>query len=439
MKKQLLLGFLPALLVLSACNGGGQVKEKYDDLLEDTLAHEEIFDQQEQGLAPRRLLGPNVGGLRFEDPTPETEKEEVGTPYIGVQSIVSGNTVSFRFVAAVQFTDEQRGLATATWTRAVSKADGTAYPKDTTDPTPACTTAYKKLSNGVSALTIEDFNAAHNDSTYTHFVVYTLRNINLGTYAGNDYYVSAYLSIGGLGGDPLVSKAIAIRFDRNEKYVYAAGDGEYVLSGTFNGVEKNIEPSAVRTQDNKAEFTFIDFVENDSFAIREFYNTKLYFHGAEECLNYSGNEKITSCFEAGENDFIKVKSSMVGSYDLYLSRTENRLYTQNGAPFGVHNGFYLKGDFNGWVAEDNYEMFTVRDNVAVIENVQISAGEKFKVYKNWGNNNEGWYGWHDDKVSNNGEFKNTNGDIECVTGGYYTIFLNGDYEVWVNPYQAPQA
>ena len=77
MKKQLLLGFLPALLVLSACNGGGQVKEKYDDLLEDTLAHEEIFDQQEQGLAPRRLLGPNVGGLRFEDPTPQTEKEEI--------------------------------------------------------------------------------------------------------------------------------------------------------------------------------------------------------------------------------------------------------------------------------------------------------------------------------------------------------------------------
>ncbi len=448
MKKQLLLAVLPALLVLSACNGGGQVKEKYDDLLEDTLAHEEIFDQQEQGLAPRRLLGPNVGGLRFEDPTPQTEKEEVGTPYIGVQSIVSGNTVSFRFVAAVQFTNaNQRELATATWTRTVSKADGTAYPKDTTAPTPACTTAYKKLSNGGSALTIEAFNAAHNNSTYTHFVVYTLRNINLDTYAGSDYYVSAYLSIGGLGGDPLVSKAIAIRFDRAEKYTYVAADGLYYLEGSFSGVSKKFDPSAIRTTNNLAEFEYIDFSENDTFVIKEFHNSKFYFHGAQESLVYDGNQKITSCFEAGENNFIKVKSSMGGSYGLYLSRNSSRLYTEGDAPYNVGSGFYVRGDSaSGWNnPSDTYQFIKTRSNVGELSNVYLKVGQ-FKIGNYDSYDNEwGYYGyrrtgysgydWHNcvigNAAGNFGPGDGQNGqtcNIKCNVAGYYDIYItNNNY------------
>ena len=118
MKKRVLLALLPAAMILTACAGIAP-KENNNLFLEDTLTHEEIFNDVEfksVGFAPRRNLAP-------------VENAEVP---IGVQySAVSAGKVSMRFVAAIKVDGEtpeekQAALAhtTAVWTRALYDEDG---------------------------------------------------------------------------------------------------------------------------------------------------------------------------------------------------------------------------------------------------------------------------------------------------------------------------
>ena len=211
MKKKFLIAIIPALLALSACQGGAQEKVDKNLFLEDTLAHEEIFgDINFSDLMPKasKLGQPGIRKLGS-DPVEHPDLD----PAIGVQSKVeSAGYISFRFVAAVEFTKENIGPTNAQWTRTVSKKDGSSYPKDTGNI--ECTTAYTSLSSDGDPYTIDDFNEAQDpDSTYTHFVVYTLRNVPVDS---NDYFVSAYLTLSGVGGLSLTSKAVAINASQTE-------------------------------------------------------------------------------------------------------------------------------------------------------------------------------------------------------------------------------
>ena len=361
MKKKYLLGIIPALLALSACNNGGTQKEEKqlgDDLLEDTLAHEEIFGNVEEGLAPRKLSGKGFGSLRFEDPVLSPELDPTDTsvhPAIGVQSFYDSvnNKVSFRFVAAVHFDDaEARIGTTARWPRSVSKADGTAYPKDgtgenPTNPNPVCTTAYKKLSNDGGAYTIEQFNSEHGGTEYTHFVVYTLRDIDLSTYTGSDYYVSAYLSLSGSVGD-VSSKAIAIRFDRDVKYSYNPLLGEYVLFGSVGGNPYVKKADVVRSSlgdTDVAKFNNLAFSDGDSFLIREFYDTKVYIKKPK--LEGEGNA-VGYWFNA---DGSSIEANYNGIYNLSYNNS-SQLWV--GSASNVVSGGELYIDVNvSWWGNDS--------------------------------------------------------------------------------------
>ena len=329
MKNKYFLGVIPALLVLSACNGGAQKEQANykNDFLEDTLAHEEIFGSVEEGLAPRRLSGPNFSTLSFEDPVLDPELNPDVTnehPTIGVQTFYNEaeNKVSFRFVAAVHFDDaDAREATNAVWTRSVSKADCSAYPLDAdVTPAPECTTAYKKLSNDGGAYTIEKYNSDHGGTGYTHFVVYTLRNIDLSKYAGSDYYVSAYLSLSGAVGD-VSSKAIAIRFDRNKKYSYAHDVGTGFIEGTFSGTPTVIEKTAVENDSNAASFKNRTIAKGDTFIIKAFDGTKLKIRNAS---NFTGDGNNSGYYFSAEDG--KMKATYTGSFDLYLN-SSHQIYT----------------------------------------------------------------------------------------------------------------
>ena len=183
MKKKILLAVLPALLVLSACQAGPKAKDN-NLFLEDTLAHDEIFGNvalEARSLQPRRL---------GEDPVEHPDADNFA---IGVQSQVENTGyISFRFVAAVRFASSELDPTQAVWSRKVSYTNGNAKKVFGTFPS---TTAYTKISNGGSAYTIDDYNSAHEltgDNQFTHFVVYTLRNVPVDS---NDYYVSTYLTL----------------------------------------------------------------------------------------------------------------------------------------------------------------------------------------------------------------------------------------------------
>ena len=415
MKKKCLLGILPALLVLSSCQAAPRANVlKEETFIEDTLAHDEIFGNQSFG---RKITPYKLG----DDPVEHPDND----PAIGVQTKIEGEYISFRFVAAVEFTNENIGPTNAVWKRTVSKPDGQVH-MDT--DTIECATAYTKLGTDGDAYTIEEFNAAQEpDTSYTHFVVYTLRGIKLANYS--DYYISAYLTLSGEGGVNKTTKAIVTTVDTSiYQAAYAPTEGHYYLEGTINGTPNRVPASRVRNGSNKAEFEYVDFVAGDVFTINEFYDTKLYIHGSSECLFYEGSTKINSCFEDDETSAhrIRVKTSMDGSYGLYLNNVENKLYTEDGAPYNVLGDCYIKGTMNGWVEDPDYRMMHKRGNIAVFERIAFAAGDEFKVYGNGGN----WYGWRD---ALSGNFENSGGNIKCINAGDYTVYLNESQEVWVEP------
>ena len=337
MNRKILLTVLPALLVLSACQASPKAKDN-NLFLEDTLAHEEIFGNvqlEERSLQPRRL----------DDPV---EHPEANNFSIGVQSqSESAGHISFRFVAAVRFATSELDPTQAVWSRTVSYTNGNvkkafgAYPS---------TAAYKKISNGGTPYTIDDYNGAHSlsgDNAYTHFVVYTLRNVPVDS---NDYYVSTYLTLstkeGQSGGKEMTSKAVAINASQTAKFVYDLGDngGMFFLDGTIGGSQKIVKATSIREGGNKASFDDVNLVAGDSFVIKEFYNTELEVHGSS---TFSGE---VSNFNLNNNDAGgKIGVNYSGKYTFYFKYVNgnNELWTNASnlvRPMYVKTQ-YVKGDW----------------------------------------------------------------------------------------------
>ena len=424
MKKKFLLAIIPALLAMSSCTYmQSATAVKGNGLLEDCLAHDELFgnaELQEVEQEAQREIQP----LRSSDPG--FDPEENATPYIGVQSFVADGKVSFRFVAAVRFESAAAREQTAvTWHRSVTSPSGAFVKEEGVDAVPECNTAYLALNNNGTSYSIDDFNDDHNDSNYTHFVVYTLRNVSLTTYAG--HYVSAYLSFsktGESGIDPVSSKAIAINVERTEKHTYDASNGYCYLDGTFGGTPRKVEASKVRNGSNKAEFEFIDFAAGDVFTINEFWNTKFFVHGSQECLEYDGNNDVKERLEDDGTSAhkIKVKADKEGSYGLYLNVTDNKLYVS-----GPYN-YYVSGSMNGWAKKPGSAYYMSRPtsgNTAVSKTISFAKDDEFKV-----RDGDTWYDVFDGSEDNT--FKQLGGgNIQCLTAGDYIVYLNDSNHIWV--------
>ena len=359
MKKIVLFALLPAMLAVSACQFKGQSGVEGNLFLEDTLAHEEIFGNAAiSEFSAKPKFAPN-------DPI-----EHPNNDYsIGVQSQPGSteNTISFRFVAPIRFEAGELNPTEAKWTRTVSKKDGSAYPKDTGQI--ECTTAYNAISYGASAYTISQYNSEHS-TNFTHFVVYTLRNVPVDS---NDYFVSAYLTlqpkkIGGEGGKELFNtKAVAINASNTQQYAYVHDLGYYFLDGTFNGTPNVVSPNNIRTvveAEQYAGFTAVEITKNDTFVVKEFYNTKLYTHGATDVLKGTSNT-IGDYFE---NDSGLVKAKLDGTFTFSFS------YNNRGELWptvtSVNKKMYIQvqigawGDAGGWTSLYAYG-FTGENNAKV--------------------------------------------------------------------------
>ena len=338
MKKKLFLTLIPAFLILSACQAGPQNKQKDNIFLEDTLAHEEIFG----GVAVEgNLLKPRKLGS---DPVVHPDND----PSIGVQYKIddkgnaddSDDVISFRFVAAVAFTGENIAPTNAVWTRTVSSPDGKSFPIDT--GTYASSKAYTKISNGGSEYSINDFNT-DNSSSYTHFVVYTLRNIPLKTYG--DYYVSSYLTLSGEGGVNQTTKAVVITVDPNG-YVntYNPTESLFFMVGSWSATP--IAPTTVRTGGNKASFEGISIAKGATAVIKEFYNTKLYVKNA---ANFVGENNHSGYYFTDENGAMKTNYS--GIYNLFLNDSDQIHTTARDVVKPLY--VYTK-DFSWWGADGRF-------------------------------------------------------------------------------------
>ena len=154
MKKKLLLGLIPVLMALSACNGVGPNEETF---LEDTTAHTELFGEAEEFTPVRKNAAP------------------LTTPELGYQiSYDEANSkIAIRFVAKV---DNPVSVTSALWKRGVAAADGsTPQNKKFSDDARPATKYYHQLTgdNGV----IIDGNVKAGDFCFVDQIIHTFRGI----------------------------------------------------------------------------------------------------------------------------------------------------------------------------------------------------------------------------------------------------------------------
>lgn len=172
MKKKFLLAVIPALMVLTSCAGAGPKDVKQaPQIIEDTLAHEEIFG----GVAEE------VVNLGYRAPR---KSAEIAKPITGVQYADQGDgTYAVRYVAAIE---DYEGVE-AIWTRAVCLSNGNQYK---TFEDKKCTQAYTTLSSSDGEVMPGAVPSAF--GSFNYFVVYTLRNIPSDQL---DSYLVAYLTL----------------------------------------------------------------------------------------------------------------------------------------------------------------------------------------------------------------------------------------------------
>lgn len=249
MKKKLLLGLIPTLLVLSSCQVVPKIapKASFDNIVEDTEAHDEIFGES-------KLVGDLRIRKTYDGEVELPEEGDTALLSLGIQTKVndkgtvdeSDDEISIRFVGAIKVVDENSdgdvddadlALTTAAWYRTIFKDDGTV---SVASAVKECSKAYTSLAapNDVEGdetpdniLTIEEFNAGKVGRTYTHFVVYTLLDIPLATY-GN-YYVVVDLETNTNG-----SMELATTIDQATQFTFAPNINAHPLNNHYFAVKK---------------------------------------------------------------------------------------------------------------------------------------------------------------------------------------------------------
>ena len=254
MKKKFLLTFLPAFLILSACNGGlkqnkennenvpDEVSEANGDFEEDTLAHEELFGGlgiQSYSLGQSESLQPKKAFLneRLAEPV-----NPLTTPQIGVQfrkysvtynpgqwneSVV--DYYAIRYVAAIASLS-----VTATWTRDISDVYGL-RPRDGQSLQVPIKTAYSAVSSGDDETGDTYTTPESVGSDYHFFVVFTLRQIPMDKV---NSYLYAYLTLTSLDG----SSSVESRARVSKVGGHSNDDSFTIPSPSSEGVTPSIVP-----------------------------------------------------------------------------------------------------------------------------------------------------------------------------------------------------
>ena len=349
MKKRFLIGILPALMVLSAC--AGVAPQKANVLLEDTLAHEEIFGGGEE-FEPLKLNAPRKEN---ENPTPAPlAMSSIGVQYRGLQN----GTYAIRYVVAISDLD-----VTAVWTRDIGKPNGD-RPKDGQTLKVTCDKAYRALSASGGV----EIPSSLGD--YKGFVVYTLRNI---PEADVNSYLFAYLTISNEN-ETVKSMGRITRLGGNNTFkINTDSMNGYFLQGNINGSSDPVMIDGTPSSGNYAQKEDLTFRANDSFGLFKYVpgnNEHFQFFGFEKC-----RRGLPFVSRVSENDYIKVPGA--GSYKLYLN-TSNEIHLVLPSAAQTSATVYLKPN-NNWNTDS----------------------ARFAVYAFEGTNPGVWYSMEEVKDANN--------------------------------------
>ena len=382
MKKRFLLAVLPALLVLSSCGLQPKV-EAEPQFEEDTLAHDDLFREADGALLYK-------GNINKADPIDYTLDPYPGNrPSIGIQTYEEGNTISIRFVAAIKVTGNL-SQATAVWTRAMYRPDGSIYKDFAQMP---CQKVYTTINNHGDEQSISSFNGQYG-TKYDYFVVYTLRGINKASFA--DYYLNAYLTLG----DGSQSKVLATKVNYDYYALYAFEPSQrYFLRGQINGEQQDIAQDATtqgdNPQNNYASFS-TGLTDCDEFVIV-----------ANDVTNKRFKIYDASCLTGDVSNFAfsnvngKFKVNLTENFVLYLNKA-GELWT---SVSGEHYQLFI----NDVLSDVESSVPAGWNDVAVFSSVVISeANSTLKIKRN------------------GSEVSSAN----AISKGTYLVGLNSDNNAW---------
>ena len=352
MKKQFLLAVLPALLVLSACSAGP--KKANNVLLEDALAHEEIFGEVGNAIDLR------VRKTAVQENNDEVSSQPVGAakslsaPAVGVQyQPLTNGYYAIRYVAAITDLD-----VTAVWTRNICKSNGNRIKEDNSQV--PVTKAYTALASDGGV----DLPAANQ-----YYVVYTLRNI---PESDMNSYLFAYLTLT-KGEESVKSVARVSRMAAGKTFTFdTTSINGYFLQGNFGDAQNSIVPindTPLDANGNFAEKENIALKQNDEFGLFK------YIPGNDEhfqCFGYdayaSGTNLIT---KVNDSNYSKINAN--GTYSLYLNKS-------NEVHFAKCTTIYLNvGVWNADNAEERYASWVWGGNASRWFDWQLISGNRYSI------------------------------------------------------------
>lgn len=340
MKKKFLLFVIPALLAITACSG---IKSnnfaKEQELVEDTLAHEEIFGKVEVSgkLGVRKTVNP----------------ENVLQPKIGVQWQKSDNNdndstkITIRYVAAISSLDVQ-----AKWYRGVAKPDSNCPKKFYNDgayDVQESLTAYSVINNDGNVTKPADLG-----NGYIRFVVYTLRNIPYLEYRHG--YMAAYLELcDSVTGEHIISSdVVAVNIDQKHYFSFNESDLDkdgtpgidrdgFFMEGTINGIANTVIPlNEAPEGTDTAKKTGISLKANDHFGVFKYTGQEFVFYGR---YNFAKDDTLyyTEINDSYSPNYCKVGAT--GTFSIKLDN--NHMYTLTASEANVEIYMETNGNWEG--------------------------------------------------------------------------------------------
>lgn len=379
MKKKFLLAVLPAVLVLSSCSIGP--KERKDLMIEDTLAHEEIFgalpavEQQEAqpvALTPRKL-GEN----------------ESFKPIIGFQHKDNHDgTYSVRFYAAVE-----GDIKTAMWTRSVHDLAGaTTYGK--TRDTRDVSTLYPALNNNGNPAFASSEKAIEEDAyPFTYYAVYCLLNIPAENHT--NYFVDAALTVSKEGGSPKTSDIGSLNVvDPNQHIKFAVGQEDKYVA-TINGKLRDSDS----LDGNNLTLYSVELAKDDVVAVYKAVVDSVGFvyslsidedtaMGRESPdFTFGGDKKLTVDYKGTFNIFYNTDC------DFYFER---KVYFQGPTGWGTDKGAMIQLKDNGYPEKAMSSTETAGLFVIFVDNTNHEDVQFFQ--ESWGTKSD-WTGYRGHSIT----------------------------------------
>ena len=328
MNKKVLLIALPLTLALSGCSHIKPIP--VNQMIEDTLAHEEIFGSFDDASFSKKLA-PNYA----------LNEGELYTPLISFQHKSNNDgTYSVRFIATI----ESKSMDIV-WTRSVHDLSGSTSGGKSKD-TKQVNTIYESLSdNGVRvwAKDVVEKDDELGTKPFNYYAVYCLLNIPNSV---SSYYIDAFVTVtlGEASKNSFVGSVNVADKTKYMKYSLEAGD-RYIAK-----VNNEIQESGALSNGNHFALDSISLKKNDKFYVYSLNTNALTYTR----YGYSNNiGSASSNFEMGSEDEIVAKFD--GTYKLFLNG-QDKYYFQKKV--------YFKGPSWWWddYAVTNAELRKGTDN-----------------------------------------------------------------------------